>query len=125
MRRCRLIVVTIALLGVLLHTGLLARHGAMMLQKQLLDADLAAAAGVICHHDGSTAPGAPATRGPGGQDDCPICQGMITAVVVPEAPPAVALRPLLASRIISIGERIALRLAWLSASPRGPPADLA
>ena len=122
MRRNRLIVVAVAMLGVLLHAGLLVRHGGMTIQKQFLNADLAAAGSVICHSDGTTEPGRPIAPGSTDQGDCPLCQGMMTAAVLPAAAPDISTFASPSSRLVMIAARIATRLEWLSPPPRGPPA---
>ena len=44
----------VAMLGVLLHAGLIVRHASIMLNATLLHSELVSSLGVICHGDGST-----------------------------------------------------------------------
>ncbi|MEQ1614431.1 MAG: DUF2946 family protein [Hyphomicrobiaceae bacterium] len=126
MLRFRAIVGVLAMLGVLLHAGLLVRHNTMMLNAKFLNQELTAALGVICHSDGSTSQlagsDAPTVPEPSGnRGDCPLCMGLMSVVILPtyDAP---SFAPDLASaRIAVMAEIIAPRLSAVCPPPRGPP----
>jgi hypothetical protein len=76
--RSRTWIHVLALIGVLLHAGAVARHTGILLGAALQGNSLAADLGVICH-GGANAPGpelpaAPAPSSP--QTSCPICMGL-------------------------------------------------
>jgi hypothetical protein len=76
--RSRTWIHVLALIGVLLHAGAVARHNGIMLGYALQSDALAADLGVICHGGantpGSELPAAPAPSSP--QTSCPICMGL-------------------------------------------------
>ena len=117
----------VALLGVLLHAGLLVRHNAVMLNAKLLHSEIAATLGVICHTDGTTArlpvsqiPDVPAQSE--GLGDCPICAGLASvAAIVPSLVADITAPDFSSARVAVVGEAIALRLAAVRPPTRGPP----
>jgi hypothetical protein len=122
--RYRLIVSVIAVLGVLLHAGLLVRHGGMMVQAQLTHQELASALGVICHGDGTTSqtPSSDLPAPSNSSSDCPLCMGMMTTATLPEQAVVAFISNALSERIVTVAERIAPRLAAVCPPSRGPPA---
>jgi hypothetical protein len=77
----------VALLGVLLHAGALARHHGVMLGLYLNELRLAADLAEICHGAGGDATkspdGLPSTPKPSdGQNNCPICSGQAPSSAV-------------------------------------------
>lgn len=124
--RFRSVVSLLAIVGVLLHAGLLARHNGMMLQATLLHQELATALGVICHGEGGgtqrTATPVDLPAPTGDQSECPICMGMSAAAAVL---PAFELPTVTFSgettRLAMIAEIIRQRLDRLVPPPRGPP----
>jgi hypothetical protein len=124
--RFRFIVSLLALLGVLLHAGLLVRHSTMMLNAKLLNQELAAALGVICHSDGTTSrlpasdlPALP--EPPGNQGDCPLCMGLMAVAVLPSNDLPSFAPDLASARIAVVSEVIAPRLSAVCPPARGPP----
>lgn len=123
----RRLISLVAMLGVLLHAGLIVRHSTIMLSAKLLHNDLVSALGVICHSDGTIkevpASELPAVPAPSDtQSDCPICMGMIAAAAV--LPSTTAMRhpaDRASERVAVVGEAIAPRLAATWPPPRGPP----
>ena len=70
-----------AVVGVLLHAGLVVRHHASMVSAKLAHQDLITSLSIICHSDGTTSklaaseiPNIPEPTGNSG--DCPMCSGM-------------------------------------------------
>lgn len=114
-----------AIFGVLLHAGIVARHNGFVLQSKLLHQELAVALGVICHSDGSisrraVAPGelpAPA----GTQGECPICMGGSAVAILPTHEFAPVVLDGGSARVALIAEIVRQRLDGLMPPPRGPP----
>lgn len=115
-----------AVLGVLLHAGLVVRHNAMALGAHLLHQELVTALGNICNSGGvllAASEDVPIVPSPnGGSGDCPICTGLIAgAGVLPTAAELPAPIDGPSARVAVISERIAPRLAHAWPPPRGPP----
>lgn len=117
-----------ALIGVLLHAGLIVRHNAMVLSAKLDHAALASALGVICHGNGGVTQ-LPASEQPAlpepelDRGSCPLCAGMAPAfALVNESPLACHAPDTTSSRIAVVGETIRIRLAPVCPPSCGPPA---
>ena len=90
MRRFERIISLVAVVGVLLHAGLLVRHNGIMLDAAFDRLALSFAGGVICHGDGSgiqPASGMPAHSGE--MANCPVCVGAMAGAAI--LPPLVML----------------------------------
>lgn len=127
MQTWRKLIGVVAILGVLLHAGLIVQHASMLVGAvlgQSLAGDLQAA---ICHGgDAATADAAVPQDGDGSgrpaAGQCPICQGMSSAAVVLPTPLPLAARAEAESeRLAAISERIAHRIAGLLPPARAPP----
>jgi len=113
----------VALLGVLLHAGLLVRHNSSVLAAAL---QLDPAFGVICggasppDTQGDT-PDAPAPSKSGSK--CPICMGAAPGIAVLAADAPVCQAPALtASRLAVTVETVTPRLTAVLPPSRAPPA---
>jgi hypothetical protein len=78
----------VALIGVLVHAGLVVRHHQVMLGAHLERQDLIGALAVICHSNGQPATSSenvPWVPLPSDQQNshCPLCAGLATAVALP------------------------------------------
>ena len=118
----------VALIGVLLHAGLVVRHNTMVLASKLEHGSLVAALGFICHGNGGTtelsANEVPALPEPD-QDrgSCPLCAGLTPAVaVLNDAGLGCHVPDAASSRMAVLGEVIRQRLAYVRPPSRGPPA---
>ena len=90
MRRFERMISLLAVIGVLLHAGLLVRHNGVMLDGAMDRIALDFAGGVICHGGGEdTQPNsgmpAPSSKLP----NCPVCVGTAAAAAI--LPPLIAL----------------------------------
>jgi hypothetical protein len=114
----------VAVLGMVIHAGLMVRHQWLMLAAGLSEAAQALSFSVICHTGGE----APSSGGPQPQkpidsgEDCPICVGVVNGIAVlptvmdlPLAPPRQA------ARISTVGQCSAQRPPRLVPPARGPP----
>jgi hypothetical protein len=112
----------VAMLGVLLHAGLIVRHNTVMLAAGLEQAVFDQ--GAICHGGrtptASKQPLLPEQERPNA--DCPMCMGLVSALAILGAAPAdQPCREKLAMRLADVTETIALRLAAPRPPSRGPP----
>jgi len=117
----------LAMLGVLLHAGAVARHHVVMLDAHLQHQRLVSDLQRICHSNGlgtatdESLPDVP--RPSDAQNNCPICCGLTTAVAVmaPDAAPWLVLiappSPQSVARVAFVGQSPAIR-----PPVRGPPA---
>ena len=86
--RWRRLINLVALIGVLMHAGMIVRHQQMMLGAHLERQGLISALGVICHGNGqATAPSdseVPWVPLPSDQQNnqCPLCAGLASAVAM-------------------------------------------
>jgi hypothetical protein len=85
LRRFERIISLVAVIGVLLHAGLLVRHNGIMLDAAFDRLALSFAGGVICHGDGSGMQPAPGTPSHSGEmANCQVCVGaMAGAAILP------------------------------------------
>jgi len=115
----------LALIGVLLHAGLVARHNVSMVAAGLADQDLDKVLGVICHAETSSASSKslPNVPDPNGKlKGCPICMGCISAaVVLPDGLVLPAMFEWTSGRIALVGKTIRYRMAALCPPSHGPP----
>lgn len=117
----------VALLGVLLNAGLIARHNAMVLTAKLEHGALVTALGVICHGNGGTTNMADAERPalPEPEQDrgsCPLCAGFSPAVaVLSDAAIGCHVPDGASARMAVVGEVIRLRLPACRPPSRDPP----
>ncbi|MFV0296784.1 MAG: DUF2946 family protein [Hyphomicrobiaceae bacterium] len=90
MHRWQRIARALALIGVMIHAGLLTWHNAAMLGSVLERNALAIALSEICHNGDALSsadrnnpadPGIP-SENPGGPTGCPICKGAVAAVTL-------------------------------------------
>ena len=126
MFRWRQIVGLLALVGVLLHAGLVVSHATVMLHAMLGDGDGMGAIGVICHGGkGAVAsPTTPADETPrqDQRSECPICMGygpavtLLSEISVPKhVPHEISVRQTV------VAEIIARRMAAVRPPSTGPP----
>jgi hypothetical protein len=88
--RSRTWIHVLALIGVLLHAGAVARHNGIMLGYALQSDALAADLGVICHGGANTpASELPAAPAPS-QTSCPICIRLAPLAALPAAAESLA-----------------------------------
>jgi hypothetical protein len=127
LRRISTSIRALAIIGMLLHAGLIVWHNAAMLGTTLQRNALAAALGEICHGAGSATADARAelpdlpSQG-NDQGGCPICKGCVSAVAILSVPEFAVHRPDVATaRMAIVGETITLRLAYVRPPTRGPP----
>lgn len=126
MRHWRTAIVLLGVLGLLLQAGLVVRHSASMLASNFLQGELSKLH-VICRADGSSQQGASGPDIPlPGTDrqslDCPICQGLGSAVaVVPEWPLIAPVVDRASARLQIVAEIITRRMAAERPPPTGPP----
>lgn len=120
--------VLVALIGVLLHAGLIVRHNAMALSAKLDHAALATLFGFICHGNGgvSRLPASEQPALPEQEQDrgsCPICAGMAPAfaVLTDMLLPCQA-HDTVSFRMAVVGKIIHVRLAAVCPPSCGPPA---
>ena len=122
----RRIISAMAVLGVLLHAGFVARHSGIMVAKQLDHQGLIEALTIICHSDGSTASlpivdgGFPPTSEQA--SECPICSGLAPVAVLVSSPlnlPCSLISK--CERIERIAERVQERLPAFWPPSRAPP----
>ena len=115
-----------AILGVLLHAGLIVRHNAMALSAHLLQQDLITSIASICNSSGTAVASDDVAYIPspnGGSSDCPICSGMMGASgLLPEAAKVMIAFDRPSHLIAVISDRIAPRLIGAWPPSRGPPA---
>lgn len=117
----------LAIIGIILHAGLIVRHNAAMLGSHLQLAALTADLAEICHGAGGSStddqqqlPEMPSSGGDLGS--CPICTGCISAVAVLPTPYAFSREPYVAAiRMEVVGDIITQRLARLRPPSRAPP----
>jgi len=117
----------LAIIGIILHAGLIVRHNAAMLGSHLQLASLTADLAEICH--GAGGPSAadqhqlPKMPSPGSDlGSCPMCTGCISAVAILPTPYSIARVPhRTVIRMEVVGETIAQRLARLRPPSRAPP----
>lgn len=118
----------VAMIGVLLHAGLIVRHNAFVLSAKLEHGALVAALGVICHGNGGTTelPAGEIPSLPQPEQDrgsCPLCAGLAPLAAVLSVTSLVCHVPDAASsRMAIVGEIIRQRLAAVRPPSRGPPA---
>ena len=125
----------LAVIGVLLHAGLLARHNGSVLAAQRAQAELATSLtvslSVICHGGGGTAqlpqadisrlPDAP-LNAPSNTGDCPLCMGLGVIAAVLPTPHVMLGQTDKASIVLAlVGQAIHYRRAMVCPPPRGPP----
>lgn len=117
----------VAMLGVLLHAGLIVHHSTVLLSAKLLHNELVSDLAVICHSDGS-ARDVPSSDFPSvpkpsdNQSNCPICMGMVAGVaVLPTTMAMMHPTDRTSERIAVVGAAIAHRLQSTWPPPRGPP----
>jgi hypothetical protein len=126
--RLRRWIALVAMIGVLLHAGLIVRHNVMVLSAQLEHGALVSALRVICHGHGGTAelPAGEVPSLPQPEQDrgsCPLCAGLApVAAVLNDAGPVCHVSDAASSRIAVVGEIIRQRLAAVRPPTRGPPA---
>lgn len=124
----RRLTVLVALLGVLLHTAIVVRHNGMMLSAHLQRADLLSALSVICFGSGEQHANVDLPELPtpsGSQSDCPICSGLLSAVVDVPQQFAVEAREYAASqRIAHVAEVMAPSLRSVWPPSRAPPVSV-
>jgi hypothetical protein len=118
----------VAIIGVLVHAGLVAGHGALW-QRLLLQQDpLAAALAVICTGGGlaipqENLPEPPAKDGEHGRyPTCMACASWVAVLPLPH--PIECRQSDVSARIELVGEIVARRLAHVRPPPRGPPCTL-
>lgn len=117
----------VALIGVLLHAGALARHNGIMLGAALQGNALAADLGVICHGGGATtAPAAdllPPPQPSDPQSTCPVCLGLAPAVALTGTGAIVVAGPAPAAIPVTAGHASVSQPSHAVCPPaRGPPA---
>jgi len=128
MRHWRTAIVLLGVLGLLVQATLVVRHSTSMLASNLLQGELSKLH-IMCKADGSSQQAVPSgTNAPlpdteGQSTDCPICQGLGSAVtVVPQRPPLIA--PVVdraSARLQIVAEIITRRMAAERPPPTGPP----
>jgi hypothetical protein len=117
----------IAVLGVLMHAGLLARHHTMALAAAFDPFSMLNIAGAICTGDGAIAaisdedgPSIPSKSDMQGK--CPICLGMAAANAILSEPIEFArLGEPVSERIVVVGQQIAERIGARLPPSRAPP----
>ena len=127
MRQWRKLFGGLAIFAVLLHTGLVVRHGSAMLGTKLSQIEMLSSLASICHGGGGTAllpsadiPDLPAPKTNGG--DCPLCLGHCSVVALLPGQFIVAdIRHPISVKLEIISERIAGRVEQLRPPPTGPP----
>lgn len=118
----------VALIGVLVHAGLVVRHNAMVLSAKLEHGALVATLGFICHGNGGTAelPAGEVPSLPQPEQDrssCPLCAGLApVAAVLTDTDLVCHVPDAASSRMAVVGEIIRQRLAAVRPPTRGPPA---
>ena len=123
MRRFERIISLLAVIGVLLHAGLLVRHNGVMLDAAFDRLALSFAGGVICHGDDDrvrSGPGMPAHSGK--LPNCPVCVGATVGAAI--LPPMVALPgkgPATLLVIASVEQQIGRRAGAIRPPSRAPP----
>jgi hypothetical protein len=117
----------LAVIGVLLHAGALARHNGIMLGATLQGDALAADLSVICHGAGVTKtsaadlPSAPQPSDP--QNTCPICLGLAPAVALTGTGAILVGGPAPQAIPVAAGHEPVSQLSHAVCPPaRGPPA---
>ncbi len=114
-----------ALLGVLLHAGLLVHHALMKFETD--DAAALAAAGLMCHGSGVAAAGEDAKSKSPAQSsagECPFCSAAesFVAIVARQTPDLLAAHaPSVRHQLVA--EHIASARAGVRPPPTGPPAS--
>jgi hypothetical protein len=117
-----------AIMGVLLHAGVLVRHNALMLNATLQYQDLVADLTAMCHGAGTTSDSElPYIPRPSGADfGCPICSGIVAAVAVVDSAQVVIAWPHPHTWAPSpYFESLAGIDRWSLPPARGPPSALA
>lgn len=126
MRRFEKIISLTAVIGMLLHAGLLVRHNAVMLDAAFDQLALSFAGGVLCHGDGDSDQARPALpRHSGALPDCPVCVGAASAAAI--LPPMIALPGRVATparEVVSLDRDIAQRPVALRPPSRAPPSAI-
>ena len=89
MRRFERIISLLAVIGVLLHAGLLVRHNGVMLDAAMDRIALAFAGGIICHGGEDAQPGSGLPSPSGKLPNCPVCVSVAASVAI--LPPLVIL----------------------------------
>lgn len=121
MRRFEKIISLVAVLGVLLHAGLLVRHNGVMLDAAFDQVALSFAQGIICHSDGMQ-PGSGKPGHSGKLANCPVCLGATAAAAI--LPPLIVLPGAAAAsspQAASGNRGITGRLAAFLPRSRAPP----
>lgn len=125
MTRNRKWVTLLAVVGVLLHAGLVTRHATAMVQTRLLHQAIVADLAIICHSDGTIGSRAGIVDLPlpgQSEETCPICLGQISATALLPTPICVPQPiPTASARVLVLAEVIAPRLTRLRPPTRGPP----
>lgn len=127
MRRISTSLRAIAIIGVLLHAGLIVWHNAAMLGATLQRNALSSALAEICHGAGLASAEAkselPELPQPASdQGGCPICKGAVAAAaILPTIHLQLHQPDVAVARMEVVGRTIALRLAAVRPPTRGPP----
>jgi hypothetical protein len=118
----------VALIGVLMHAGMIVRHHEVMLGAHLERQNLISALGVICHGSGQTAAPSdaelPWVPPPSDQQNnqCPLCAGLAAAIATTAtAECGVPLRFRTAAPQIVRYEARPVEIASVRPPTRGPP----
>ena len=128
MRHWRTAIVVLGVLGLLVQAGLVARHSPSVVANHFLDVTLSKPLGVMCGHNVAGATAAhevPQQRPPSDGThsvDCPICQGLLSAVAT--LPVHLLVTPALdqaSVRLERISEFILHRIASERPPSTGPP----
>lgn len=126
MRRWERIVSLVAVLGVLLHAGLLVRHNGVMLDAAFDRVALAFAGEIICHDDsGNTRLGPSAPHHSGKLPHCPVCVGAVAAAAI--LPPEIILPapvPAASAKTVITHRRVGRRPYNIRPPSRAPPATI-
>jgi len=126
--RLRAWISIVAMVGVLLHAGLLVRHGLAMADAARQYHALLGDLGTLCrsgpgeaHIDAADLPQLPQ---PSGATGCPICAGLVAAfALAAPQPAALAVRTQVAAQLACAGAEAARPLPRSAHPPaRGPPA---
>lgn len=126
MQRIAASIRVLAIIGVLVHAGLIVWHSASMLGMAIQRAELATALSEICHGAGqvvstsSELPDIPSGESDGG--GCPVCKGLVSGIAILSTPFLIAHRPDVdVARMEIVGEAIARRLRPVRPPSRAPP----
>jgi hypothetical protein len=116
----------LALVGVLLHAVLIARHNTIMLTAHLQVQGLLADLGVICHGSGTKQlPLSDRSSLPlpsPNDSECPLCSGLALATLdLPHVATAPQVPDTAAARVAIVGRDISVRLAAVRPPSCGPP----